>query len=121
MLILIKSKPYETENVMGALFIALSSSEAGNPTNVVFVEDGLYCLIKDQNIGALIDIPAMSDILMSLVGAVKFYYIGSERIPFENIKEKISGYPVVLGVKKIDYSQLSNLILTETGRDIIIL
>jgi sulfur relay (sulfurtransferase) DsrF/TusC family protein len=49
MLILIKSKPYETENVMGALYIALSVSDSKIPTSVVFLEDGIYSLIKDQN------------------------------------------------------------------------
>jgi hypothetical protein len=63
----------------------------------------------------------MSDIIMSLVGAVKFYYIPSTRIPFQNPKENTLGFPMMLGIKKIAYSQLVELILSETSRDILVL
>jgi hypothetical protein len=123
MIIIIKSKPYESEFSMGALIIALSTSEASIPSSVFFVEQGLCCLIRDQNEHNSILMPSISDLILSLIGSVKFYYIPSSnpRVgPFSdpNFEPKLSLVP---GVKQTEYSFLAQSICGSDGKNLLIL
>lgn len=44
--------PYTTEYPFGGLSFALACANQGIETNVVFIEDGVYCLVNDQKVTA---------------------------------------------------------------------
>jgi predicted peroxiredoxin len=115
LVIIIKSTPYGSENPLGALFIALSTADAGVPVSVFFADDGLYCLLKDQNAHREVAMPAISDLIMSFVGKAKFYYLLSPSHPFTpSVSELVNQkqFPVN-GVKKGSFEQLIDLILNQ--------
>ncbi|MHA1518893.1 MAG: DsrE family protein [Promethearchaeota archaeon] len=116
MIIIIKSPPYGTESGLGSLFIALSTAEQNIPTKVIFVDQGLYNILPDQNSENLLDIPPISDIIMQFVGLVNFYAIPKDSNSEENqqkgeeeifsidwMKKKGNMLP---GIKIINYAQL---------------
>ena len=115
MIIIIKTPPYGTESVLGSLFIALSTAEQEIPTKVIFVEQGLYNILPEQNAENLLDIPPISDIIMQFVGLVHFYAIpndsnsgkkqknGEEMFSADWMKKKGNMLP---GIKIINYAQL---------------
>lgn len=121
MLIFIRSKPYEQENVMGALFIALSTAGAEEKTIVIFMDGGLYTLINDQNPAGQITVPAMSDIIKSLIGQVQFFYLPQEHFPYSFEKNQPNMLPIVPSLKKISMDQVLDFIISPTGKNLIVL
>ncbi|TFH30865.1 MAG: hypothetical protein E4G98_01240 [Promethearchaeota archaeon] len=119
MIIIIKSPPYGTESVLGSLFIALSTAEQEIPTQVIFVEQGLYNILPEQNAENLLDIPPISDLIMQFVGLVHFYAIPLDsndgpsdeksdlksETHFSDVWMKTKGN-VLPGIKIIQYGQL---------------
>ncbi len=115
MIIIIKTPPYGSESVLGSLFIVLSTAEQDIPTKVIFVEQGLYNILPEQNTDNLIDIPPISDLIMQFVGMVHFFAIpndfssGEDQIKKEEMfsvdwmKKKGNMLP---GIKIINYAQL---------------
>ncbi|MHA1674658.1 MAG: hypothetical protein ACTSYI_13650 [Promethearchaeota archaeon] len=115
MIIIIKTPPYGSESVLGSLFIALSTAEQNIPTKVIFVEQGLYNILPEQNADNLIDIPPISDIIMQVVGLVHFYAIpnnsngGEDQITSELLFSKTwmkTKGNILPGIKIINYAQL---------------
>jgi sulfur relay (sulfurtransferase) DsrF/TusC family protein len=115
MLVIIESFPYASENPLGALFLAYSTGEAGELTHVYFVGDGVYCLVANQNENNAMNMPPISDIIMSLIGTVKFHYI-----PDSDLNPFISNMQTIKGVKKASYQDLANAI-ENFGKNLIIL
>ena len=109
MLLIIRSSPYLSENVLGGLFIAFSVGEAQLPSKVVFVDDGLYCLIPNQNMEQSLSILAISDIIQQLVGTVLFYYYCPEDSNYSahsSFRQLLDAKCLVPGVKALTFPDL---------------
>lgn len=123
MILIIRSSPYYSENVYGGLFIAFSVGEAQLPSKVVFVDDGLYCLIPDQNAEQSLSMPAISDIIQQLVGTVLFYYYCPENSDYPAhsfFRRLLDAKSLVLGVKALTFLDLFAF-LTGVEQNILIL
>ncbi|MHA1619045.1 MAG: hypothetical protein ACTSVZ_07145 [Promethearchaeota archaeon] len=125
MIIIIKSPPYGTESVLGSLFIALSTAEQSIPTKVIFVEQGLYNILPDQNAENLLDIPPISDLIMQFVGLVHFYAVpmdknnnvGDEKFSVNWMKTKSNILP---GIKIIKYGEIVEFLVQQPKNVLII-
>ena len=147
MLIVIKTPPYKNEDPLGFLYIALSAVSSGQETTVVFVEKGLYCLLKhvdefendiaspklEKGIEKSTSIPhiyRLNDLIMQLVGEVKFYYIPTENPTFpvilrseaeicEDQKPHLTQKDLIMGVKKWSFKKLYEKMYSE-GENLLI-
>jgi hypothetical protein len=132
MIIIIQSAPYESENVLGAIFLATAAVDAGNPTHVYFVNNGLYSILANQNDKNQIQMPSISDLILAQIGSIKFYYIPDplhpimrwmpELIPNSTAQRQRSSESLkikVAGVKPATYFDLSRDIL-EIGDNLLL-
>ncbi len=105
--ILITQHPYGTEIAFGGISFAIAAAFQGIPTQVIFIEDGIYALTGDQRL----DKPTPFFNIQEVIDAVA----GSENLQFFSFtpslqKRGITKNPKLTGVLDIGFPELGNLL-----------
>ena len=111
---IIKSSPYSGENVFAAFSSILAGLDEGIETKLIFMHDGVYNLLTNQDGTSLSNYPTIADIYKSAITEISFFAY-KESLRKRDLEEK----RLLPGVKMINISEFMS-ILSNFGKNILI-
>jgi len=111
---MIKSSPYSGENVFAAFSAILGSIDEKIKPIVIFIMDGVYAVIRNQNGQKLNNYPNIEDMYKTMITDASFYAY-NDSINQRDLKNE----SILKGVKIINRNEIADLLI-QKGENILV-
>lgn len=114
LLVLVTHPPYSSEWAFGAVSFALAAQNHGIPTQVVFIEDGVYGLVGQHHVVPADRIFNIQDVIFATADEIE-YYAYAPSLAARAVDHAVS-FPGAEEITRLDPEEFARLVLETPAR-----